>query len=310
MSGLSQVSAAEAQGGKKSEANSSETALGSSESFNGAWEINEYGQALVNVLADQSGTVYTEIGIPRSDGTVTTTFSGAEPVYANVPYVRVLVKGAGRAYRTRFVNDSSAQSSFDLITTYGNDLFPISGSSDNEVFVTETERERDVFVAIQRANINADNYSALIDLSDTTNFPHDRVGRVDITNAYFSIDRDSSATGSARIGVITRIDGTDADVFYVAGVTFEKSDERNIIRDRKYSPSQLKCSVVDGSLNRILTGFSETGITAINTGVALDSPIGSATVTPAVGDIVVVCKRGAGTFNASVSVTYHGERSV
>lgn len=48
-------------------------------------------------------------------------------------------------------------------------------------------------------------------------------------------------------------------------------------------------------------------VTAVNTGVSLDSPRGSSTVTPAVGDVIVKFTRTAGIYDAAVSCFYHGE---
>lgn len=295
--------------------NTTQAALAESGTFTGQWEVNGYEHVIVNALADQDGTLYIDFGLVKdgslgsapSDDTITTTFTRTVPVYADRSVFQSLVKGPGRAFRVRFVNGSSAQTSFSLGTFYGDSLFPASSSPDGEILTTVTERERDAFAGLVVSNITATQYQILVDLSDTTNFPHDRTGRIDITNTFFSIDRDNTATGAVRIGVITRVDETNADVAFVSGVTFEKSDAQQIVRDRKYSPSQLKCEVVDGALTRIISNVSTDDITAINTGTPLASPRGSGTVTPAVGDIVAAFIRSAGSFNAGVSIMYHGE---
>lgn len=293
--------------GRPSTGNSSQTPLGSSEAFTGVWEQNNYDHALVNVVADQAGTIYLDFGVRKTDSTFEVMFTRATEVYAGVPHYQAVVKGAGRWLRVRYQNGSAAQGNFVLYTAYGSNYLPSSASDDNEVLTTVTERERDVFAALQLTDVSASGYAGLIDLSDTTTWPHDRTGRIDITSTNFSIDRNSTATGFVRVGVITRVDETDADVAYVSGITFEKSDDRQIIRDRRYSPSQLKCGVVDGALTRILSDFTAENVTAINTGGTLTGPGGN-TFTPAVGDIIVGYGRTAGSYNASVSVTYHGER--
>ena len=279
--------------------------------------MSDYPHAGFNVLTDQDGTVTLKFGIlkdgvipsgPITDDDVVETFSGDTSVKANVPYFRTLVNIPGRALRVDYTNGSSAQSSFALLTGVGPNMFPASGSDDNEILTTVTERERSVFAAISSGDISATAYAGFIDLSNTTSLPHERDGRIDLCAAYISVDRDSTATGSVRMGVITRIDGTDADIEYVQGVTFEKSNERTIVRDRVFSPNQLKCGVESGALNRVASQFTETGVTAVNTGGTLTDANGN-TFTPAVGDMIVKYTRSAGTYSASVSCFYHGERS-
>ena len=53
------------------------------------------------------------------------------------------------------------------------------------------------------------------------------------------------------------------------------------------------------------SGFTETDVTAVNTGITLDSPVGN--VTPAVGDLILKATRTAGSYNGSFSIFYHGE---
>ncbi len=296
--------------GAKSDANSSTDTLSGSAEFTGAWEVNNFEHAAVNVLADVDGELIVEFGIPLASGStlddsdVLTTFASTRPIYAGQGYFRPIVKMPGRAFRVRYVNGASAQTEFGLLTAYGNNQFPASASDDNELLTTVTERERNVFVAYAKQNVAANGYAVLVDLSDTTNFPHSRVGRIDLSATYFQVDKQQNATGAVRLGVITRVNGTDADVTFVQGVRFDKSNERHINRDRNYAPSQLKLGVEAGSANRAL-GVNETGITAINTGLTLDSPAGA--VTPAVGDVVIGWEQGTANFDFAVSAFYHGE---
>ena len=138
------------------------------------------------------------------------------------------------------------------------------------------------------------------------NWPHDELGRIDLTGVYLSVDRDSNTTGYLRVGVITRIDGTDADIRYVQGVTFNKTSERTIIRDRKFSPSQLKLSYDSGELTRVLTTFAEDSVTAVNTGTTLPSASGTNTA-PEIGDVIVAWSITAGSANLTASGFYHAE---
>lgn len=178
-----------APGGSKklSVGNTSNALLGAGEVFTGAWELNDFDQVLVNLVSDQAGTLNLDFGIVYEDADgapqVYQTFSSPTQIYADTPLFRTTVKGR-HAFRVRYTNGSTPQGVFHLHCSYGDSLFPVSATDDNETLVTVTEREQDNFAAIQAADVSADQYQILIDLSDTTNFPHDRNGRVDLTNTF------------------------------------------------------------------------------------------------------------------------------
>lgn len=288
--------------------NSTQRPLAAGETYTGTWDSWPDEHVMYNVISDVPGTVYIDFGIPEPlsegsevDWTIRTTFTSDQPVLAAAAKFRSLVKGVGRAFRVRYVNGSSPQTYFNLLATTGDNLFPASSSTDGEVLTTTTPQERNKFAALSRTNVTASSHIVLVDLS-----AQDRTGRVDFSALYLSIDRQAAATGSLAIGVISRVDGTSADVIYVQGVSFNNSDERNIIRDRNYAPSQLKMGVSGGNTTQVI-GQKTSGITAINTATPLDSTTGTANVTPAVGDIILTYNVTAGTYSFTVGAFYHGE---
>lgn len=309
--------------GVKDENNSSQATLSGGAAFTGAWTVTHHQHVGFNVLASHDGTIYLEFGIVdddatiASDGTVdpsdvTTTFSDDEPVYANVAYFRTGIDLPGRAYRIRYVNGATPQTSFRLHTATGSALFPASASPDGEVLITETERERNVFSAYGPGAITSDGttWACLVDLSDTSNWPHDRTGRIDISIINMQVDKTTNCTGSVSLGVITRVDATNADVTLFAGISFNNASETHLEVSRNFAPSQLKCGVSGGVATRIVTTAKLTNDTGIQTDVAMASHRGAGTVTPAVGDIVVRFIKTAGTsMTPAVQVFYHGERS-
>ena len=180
--------------------------------------------------------------------------------------------------------------------------YSVRVTSDGEMAVTSTERERNVLVHYQNPAIAATEYSILVDLSDTTNFPHDTTGRIDIS--WMKVDVEKSATnviGEVEIGLITRIDGTDADIDYLYGVQFLKGSETIIQEVMNYQPSQLKFAA-----GRYITNVSETNVTAVNTGASLDSANGS--IAPALGDVVIKqLYTSGGNYDLDIELLYHSE---
>lgn len=278
--------------------------------FTGDWELLDYDHVCVDVVTDQAGTLYIDFGIMRPDGTVAlASVEDPIPVYAGVPIYVTMSKGAGRAVRVRYENGpvATGDGAFTLQTAFGSNLLPVTASADNEVYTTTTERERDVSVSAKVTGITATQYLLVIDLSDTTNWPHDRTGRIDITSTFLFVDRAASTAGAVAMGVITRIDENSADISFVSEITFNNQSDRQVSAYRQFSPSQLKCDVVDGKTPHILTNGKALGVTTIKTGTTMNSANGTL-VEPEVGDIVARFAWTNGSYDAIVSGTYHGER--
>lgn len=306
-----------ASGGSVSSGNSDQSPLLASATFTGDWEVNSFEHVLINVLTDTAGTLFVDFAIvkdgvdltgPITDSDVVITLAAPVDVYANVPYFRALVKGAGRAFRVRYVNGAVDQTSFALISSYGTNIFPPSTSADNELLVTTKESQRAHFVALSINDIGATEYGILIDLSDTANYPHNNTGHVNLSAVYINVDRPGSSVGLVQLGVITRIDGTDADIAFVQGVGFEKGSETIINRDRLFSPNRMVCRVESGALTDVATSFITLNDAAVNTGVSLPNALGG-TSTPEVGDIIVkFSSLSGGDYDAAFSGFYFTER--
>lgn len=307
--------------GVKSTGNSSNTALAEDAVFSGAWVVNYYPHFAVNVKADQAGTLTIKLGILKdgispsgtiTDSDVVETFSGATAISANQGYFRTLVNVPGRAVKISYTNGPVAQTSFALLTGFGDNLFPSSGSEDNELLTVQTEALRNVFAAYSTGaiTVNSTTWACLIDLSDTTNWKHDRTGRVDISVLDIEVDKSSNCTGDVALGVITRVDATNGDVTFFADLIFDNADGTRLTIDRNYSPSAIRCGVTAGVATKIATNDVALNETAIQTDVPLASFRGAGTVTPAVGDIVAKFVKNAGTtMTVYIELLYHGERS-
>jgi hypothetical protein len=307
-------------GGVLSQGNSTQALLGADETFTGAWEVNSASHMAINVLADVGGQVIIDLAIVKegadvtalTDSDVLVTKSLPQTIYAGDGYFRPVVKAAGRATRVRYINGSSGQSSFALATAYGENLFPPSVSEKNELLVTNLAAIRSKFAAFGLSDISSTQYAILVDLSDTTNWPHNETGDIVLTGSNITVDRANNSVGVVQIGVITEIDGTEATIHYAQGVSFSQSTETSIVRDRALYPNTISLKVESGVATGIASNFIET-TTAVNTGVSLASAGRAAgsplTVTPAVGDVIVKFGRtSGGNFSPSASISYYSER--
>lgn len=148
--------------------------------------------------------------------------------------------------------------------------------------------------------ITSDTYVVLVDLSseDYTNYVN--LDNLAVTCNFSSNNSDALV----KVGVITRIDGTDADISYLVSIPFSAANANTFVNFvNNYQPSSKRFEVSGGVLTHAATNDVQTSVVAVNTGITLSSPKGS--VTPAVGDVVVFFDRVANDFSSNVSCVYH-----
>lgn len=178
-------------------------------------------------------------------------------------------------------------------------------TEDGELWVTETERENDVGVVYIENTIAASKYVLMVDL-DNENWPHRLQGeptnRVDITNLFVNIDAAVNGAGRFRLGIITRIDGVNADITYFCDFPFIATTTQLSV-NFKGTPSQVKTDLVAGVPQHILSNSVETNVAGVNTGTALGSPDGN--VNPGLGDIILKLEQSAGNYNIYTFMFYH-----
>lgn len=282
--------------GSRDPANSTTTSLGANETFTGEWVSNDDPHIAWSLYSDTDGMFYVDIS--PDDGT-TIAFSKPYDILAGeTGRFDAFVKGS-RAHRVRYVNGGAAQSQFVLSTFTGSGLFPYSRS----------ERDDPVGVAIGVANITATTWRCYVDLDNRTDWPHRDVGRIDIYSANFFYDKTSNCRGSIRLGVITRVDETDADVAIILGTSFDNSDLTKDNRDRELG-NPIKLGQSGGELTKYFTSSKLLNVGEINTAAPLPSGKPGVDVIPAVGDVVVRFEVTAGTLSLGfVSGAYRGHVS-
>jgi hypothetical protein len=182
-------------------------------------------------------------------------------------------------------------------------------TEDDEMWTTVTERENDV-AASYREIVSATKYYIHVDL-DGDDFPHviqgQSTNRLDITSLYIALDLAANSKGALQFGVITRVDGTNADISYFFDAPFiSGAAEGTLLYSLRGVPSQVKSDLMDGVPQHWISNIAESDVVAVNTGVALDSPKGAGTVTPGVGDLIVKAEVGAGSYAFTLGAFYHG----
>lgn len=141
----------------------------------------------------------------------------------------------------------------------------------------------------------------LIDLSDTTNYPHDNTSWLHTHNMVMSIQGSTSADYTIQIGFLESVDGTDGDFHEIFTVDGSKKAGNSAFIDISQAPEAPRLT------SSRFTGPVELNQTAFQTDVNLASTLDPATAdTPSgSGDMVMRVTRNAGSFSVNLMIGYH-----
>lgn len=180
-------------------------------------------------------------------------------------------------------------------------------TSSGELWTTVTERENDIW-AQYGDTYNATTYIILVS-KDNLLFPHKIQGqngsRIDVTSIYYAADLAANTQSTISYGVITRINGTNADLKFFAGIPFETGAVKDIkVQSLRGVPSQVKLDFNNaGVLQHGITNNEENNVAAVNTGITLNSPAGL--ITPGLGDVVLKYAHTGGSIIFATFLFYH-----
>ncbi len=177
---------------------------------------------------------------------------------------------------------------------------PITGLRKEGTFVHSLDTTFSVAFGVD--DISAKAAYVLIDLSDAANYPHTNIGEIHVDWVSITLLGDATATGEVHVGFISAVDADKGTMHAIAALTIDKLE--GIVHSHDLlTPSAIRCK-----LGAHLSGGTElhTDDTLFQTDTALTATFD--TVIPAVGDLVLLIDRTAGTFkHTSVIVGYHTE---
>lgn len=170
-------------------------------------------------------------------------------------------------------------------------------------------RDNAVQVVYTSPAVTGSTAAIVVDLSNTTNWPHKNTGSIDISGIWVDFDRTGTSTSTVKIGVLTSVDASSGNVtyFWIAGNTVN-----HVATQGPVSPnlgSLLRTEVTsDGVTPFILSNNKHTASAIYKTTITLPTPNGTF-VAPAAGDIVVYIEgSAAAAITATVHLLYTSER--
>lgn len=142
----------------------------------------------------------------------------------------------------------------------------------------------------------------LIDLSDTTNYPHSETGYIHIEEIHIDIDSGSSSVYSVTIGFLENVDATDGDLYEIMHVDGSKDAGLSKEISRKFYPNGPRCSSTYIATSDI-TLNDTTYQTDVNLATTIDP--GTADTPPGSGDLVLIANTTSANIGVEINIAYH-----
>ena len=137
----------------------------------------------------------------------------------------------------------------------------------------------------------------LIDLSDTTNWPHTDTGHIDILFIIITTDPSATFSGDIALGFLSNVDATNGDFNEIFEIHMEKKPEPDIFNINYGAFGiALETDHVFGPITANDTTWQ--------TDVDLQGPDGATSYPSGAGDLVMLITRTAGDISASITVGY------
>lgn len=177
-------------------------------------------------------------------------------------------------------------------------------------------RRRLTYAATLGAEAVADSTPyVLVDLSDTTNFPHLSANWINVLGLVLSAEKHSDSTIDIWVGVVTENDATDGTAQWFHCFHMEHVANSTDSTDRMHevvdftmggaNPDGLCCQVTSGVTVYLVSNQSQAGNANWQNDTNRASPVGATTI-PAAGDIVVWVEEvgGTGTLDFCLTAIY------
>ena len=216
---------------------------------------------------------------------------GFDDVVVRDRQIKIGAQGGVSHSLATYINNDYVSTQIFGPEKYDSEILPVHVSDKNELFTNTVASNSSSRVVYDNGTITADKYVLVVDLDNSNGeWPHTYSGTSTIYLDAVENDiifQTNNAECKVNYGLITRVDGTDADIYYLTVNAFGNASAKNGIHSyNNYQPSHVTFEVEDGKPKNALTNMIET-TTSVNTSTPILNP-STGTVYPAVGDLV--CK--------------------
>jgi len=137
----------------------------------------------------------------------------------------------------------------------------------------------------------------LIDLSDTTNWPHTNTGHIDILFFIVSTDPASNFAGDIELGFLSNVDATNGDLNELFEIHLEKQSDPSTFG---FNYGAFGTALETAHFFGPITANDTTWQTDVN----IQGPDGNTSFPSGAGDLVMLVTRTAGDISVSITVGY------
>lgn len=163
---------------------------------------------------------------------------------------------------------------------------------------TVRAHRRSNFIHLRKDGINAETAFMLVDLSDTTNWPHTNTDHIELDYVDIMLDPDVSFAGDISIGFLENVDGTDGDMNIIYEWHLEKQGDV-IVDHLQFNLNELSLETSHWF------GPTLANNTNFQTDVDLEGPDNNTSYPSGDGDLVLLVTRTAGAMDLSITVGYN-----
>ena len=153
------------------------------------------------------------------------------------------------------------------------------------------------FIHIDAEDVATTTAFMLVDLSDTTNWPHTNTGHIDVVFISGNVDPDTTYAGDIEIGFLTNVDGSNGD--------FNGLFELHM--DKKTAPSVFDLPIPFGGMSLETAhwfGPTTANSTLFQTDVDLAGPDGASDYPSGDGDLVMIVGQSTGEVSVGFTIGY------
>lgn len=149
----------------------------------------------------------------------------------------------------------------------------------------------------------------LVDLSDTTNFPHVSTTGLHLLGLILSTEKAGDGQHDVWVGVVTENDATNGSATWVHCFHIEKVNNPTDSTDQRFMTADfgagIDLTVISGALAGFASNLTQAGNVNWQNDTNRVSPVGS-TTKPGVGDLVLWVEEvgGTGTIDFCLTVLY------
>jgi len=164
------------------------------------------------------------------------------------------------------------------------------------IFVTPAPADIEL-IHLDSEDIDAETSFMLVDLSDTTNWPHTNTGHIDILYILITVAPDATYAGDIQLGFLTNVDAENGDFNGIYEIHLDK--KTGPIISNAVFPFAAASMETDHYFGPI-----KANSTLFQTDVNLQGPSGDTSFPSGNGDLVMIVGRTAGEASVGITVGY------